>query len=162
MYPYIGPRDIRLRAASGPVGSPIHSKADHSEWVGQYSRGQGEVSATFVIDLDGVLLLAERHSEHVVCAGGAPVLAAGELILEGARGAIVAGITNQSTGYCPEAFSWSAVQAALSRLKLTFPDGFTHVFTFRRCEACGQINVVKDGDYTCAVCLHALAVQRNL
>lgn len=36
-------------------------------------------TVTFVIDLDGKLRLADRNSEHVACAGGGPVLAAGEM-----------------------------------------------------------------------------------
>jgi hypothetical protein len=32
-----------------------------------------------VIDAKGNLLLAERCSEHVACAGGGPVLSAGEI-----------------------------------------------------------------------------------
>jgi len=32
------------------------------------------------------------------------------------------------------------------------PEGFTALFVFRSCEQCGTINVVKDEDYTCAVC----------
>jgi hypothetical protein len=35
---------------------------------------------------------------------------------------------------------------------LTHPEDFTARFDFRRCEVCAQINLVKDGDFTCACC----------
>lgn len=35
---------------------------------------------TFVVGLDGQLRLASRRSEHVDCASGQPVLAAGEVL----------------------------------------------------------------------------------
>ena len=35
--------------------------------------------ATFVVNQDGTLMLADRSSEHVACAGGAPVCSAGEM-----------------------------------------------------------------------------------
>ena len=32
------------------------------------------------------------------------------------------------------------------------PGGFTDEFTFRRCPGCGERNLVRDGDFTCAIC----------
>ena len=54
--------------------------------------------------------LADRHSEHVACAGGGPVLSAGEMffLLEDSRAAVVE-VSNQSTGYWPETSSLTAV-----------------------------------------------------
>jgi hypothetical protein len=71
-------------------------------------------------------------------------------------------VTNQSTGYCPEPESWPAVAAALDRIPLPHPGGFTPSFIFRRCPACVQLNVVKEGDFTCAVCGADLPLRWNL
>jgi len=59
-------------------------------------------------------------------------------------------VSNQPTGYCPDLDSWSAVETALDKAGIPHPDGFTHPIVFRRCEACGERNVVRDGDYACA------------
>ena len=67
---------------------------------------------TFVVDLEGVLRLAPRRSEHVACAGGRPVLSAGEVSFErGPDGWEVTSATNQSTGYCP----WACAAVGASR-----------------------------------------------
>ena len=55
-------------------------------------------------------------------AGGREVLGAGELVLARVAGRwSVAQITNQSTGYCPDATSSSAVAAALDRAGIARP-----------------------------------------
>ena len=41
------------------------------------------------------------------------------------------------------------------------PAGFTHAVVFRRCEACGQRNVVKDDAFVCAVCDADLPAEWN-
>jgi hypothetical protein len=119
---------------------------------------------TFVVDRGGTLRLAPRRSEHVACAGGQPVLAAGELRLTvAASGALsVHTITNQSTGYCPEPECWPAVAAALVSAGIAPPAGFTHAFIFRRCEACAQINIVKEAWFVCASCDGELPLTWNL
>ena len=119
--------------------------------------------ATFVVDLAGWLRLAPRRSEHVACAGGEPVLAAGEMsFAQMASGPTVAAISNQSTGYCPEPESWPAVARALTFLGGGAPAGYTTIFIFRRCRACGQINLVKEGWFYCAVCQTPLPAEWNL
>jgi hypothetical protein len=129
--------------------------ADVESWIreaGYLPRDQ-QVVATFVIDADGRLWIADRHSEHVQCARGGEVLSAGEMTfsLEGGGVAVVA-VSNQSTGYCPESKSWPAVAAALDRAGLTHPGGFTTAFDFRRCPGCALIAIVKAGGYECAAC----------
>jgi len=58
---------------------------------------------TFVIDQSGTLLVADRQSEHVACAGRQPVLSAGEMtFLVSGKVVEMAEVSNQSTGYCPE------------------------------------------------------------
>ncbi|MCB9759556.1 MAG: hypothetical protein H6739_06920 [Alphaproteobacteria bacterium] len=64
----------------------------------------------------------------------------------------VVGVTNQSTGFCPEPKCWGAVAAALDQAGVRHPDGWTAAFVFRRCPACGQRNLVKDDWWRCAVC----------
>ena len=93
---------------------------------------------TFVVSLDGQLRLAPRRSEHVDCAAGQPVLAAGEVLFSRDwAGWSVIEISNQSAGYCPDPDSWPALARTLDRLGLAHPSGFTHRVIFRRCPACG-------------------------
>jgi hypothetical protein len=81
------------------------------------------------------------------------VLGAGDIAFAGERGArVVTEVSNQSTGYCPHATSWAAVASALDRAGIDHPDGFTVAVVFRRCLDCGERNVVRDDDYTCALC----------
>jgi hypothetical protein len=97
----------------------------------------------------GDLYVAPRRSEHVACAGGRPVLSAGEITFTRQdRRWTVTEVSNQSTGYCPEPSAWPAVAAACKRAGLEHPGEFTTAFEFRRCPDCDQINIVKDGDFT--------------
>lgn len=166
-YPYVGPASIRERACGQRTGTPIAWVADvvaFAASMGQVLSRDGFLAATFVIDLGGRLLLADRHSEHVACAGGQDVLAAGEIFftLDDAGRPVAGEVTNQSTGYCPEPDCFAAVAAALDRVGIVRPDRFTAAFAFRRCPACGQRNLVKDGFYACDVCGHELPRERNI
>ncbi len=154
LYRYVGPEEFRIRARSRPAGRRIGSPDDVRRWIADTSPETvaGLVAATFVIDLEGWLLLADRRSEHVACAGGEPVLAAGEIFFSPEEDLCVEEASNLSTGYCPEPGSWGAVREALERLGLVHPGGFTTEVIFRLCEACGQRNAVKDGWYRCQVC----------
>ena len=118
---------------------------------------------TFVVGLDGQLRLAPRRSEHADCAAGQPVLAAGDVLFarEGARWS-VSEFSNQSTGYCPDPDSWPVVALALDRIGLAHPGDYTHKFAFRRCPACSQLNIVRDGSFACAVCDSALPARWNI
>jgi hypothetical protein len=71
-------------------------------------------------------------------------------------------ISNQSTGYCPDPDSWPAVAVTLDRLGLAHPGDFTDKVIFRRCPACGQLNIVRDGHFACAVCDSALPAHWNI
>jgi hypothetical protein len=103
--------------------------------------------------MNGILRLAPQRSEHVACAGGGPVLSAGEITFAEDHGHWRADeISNQPTGYCPDPTSWTAVQAALDRAGLRHPGAFTHPIVFRRCPQCRQRNIVKDDHFVCAVC----------
>jgi hypothetical protein len=70
-------------------------------------------------------------------------------------------VTNQSTGYCPDAICWAAVGRALERLGLEHPGDFTTKIVFRLCSSCGERNIVRDGDFTCALCDTALPLHWN-
>src|SRR3954454_20029905 len=155
LYRYVGPEAIRSRSASAPGGRPIPSREDLRAWLdGQDQSGSvGHVAATFVIDPEGVLRLADRRSEQVACAGGGPGLSGGEMFFTAAKGGfVVEEASNLSTGYCPEPESWAAVGEALDRIGVVHPGRFTTEVTFRRCTACGERNVVKDGWFECQVC----------
>jgi hypothetical protein len=165
VYDYVGPPEIKTRAAGRPAGTRVSSAADLLAWV----RGSGQrpgpghlAAATFVIDAKGGLLLADRRSEHVTCAGGGPVLSAGEMFFLVEDGRVeVAEASNQSTGFCPEPDSWPAVAAALERAGVAHPGRFTEEVVFRRCEGCGERNVVRDGWFVCGVCGAALPERWN-
>lgn len=154
LYHYVGPADIREAAiAQSPGGSPIRCSDECAEWLAS-QRGDrepdGSLIATFVISLDGALLLAPRRSEHIACSGGASVLSAGEITF--AADGTVSGISNQSTGFCPEPGSWLVVKAALDAIPLEHPDEFTVRITFRLCPQCGERNIVKDAWFVCDLC----------
>ncbi len=144
VYHYVGPAEVLAAARPLAPARVVLAREDIPD---------AKEPFTFVIDLAGTLRLAPRRSEHVACAGGMPVLSAGEIAFgRGPDGPEVASATNQSTGYCPEPSSWPAVAAALDRIAVPHPGGFTDEFTFRRCPGCGERNLVRDGDFTCAIC----------
>lgn len=154
LYRYVGPTRILEQARHQPLGFEVRSPFDLRAWLQAHPALGGRVwTVTFVIDRAGALRLADRHSEHVACAGGGPVRSAGELTfaLTGEQVRLTAA-SNQSTGFCPEPESWSDVQAALDTLGLPHPGAFTSAFLFRRCPACGQINLIKDDIFQCDAC----------
>jgi len=155
-YRYVGPKSIAGRSSMLPLGAVINSAHDVIRWIRQNGSQRGtlaRLTATFVVDEQGRLRLADRHSEHVACAGGKPIQAAGEMtfLLHPAQ-LFVEEVTNQSTGYCPEPDSWQAVAQALSGAGISGPAGYTTEFQFRRCPGCAAINVVKDQVFECTIC----------
>ncbi len=146
VYEYVGPRELLELVSATPPGIVVRSQRELAEWM----RTHRETTLTFVVTRDGCMRVASRHNEHVACASGEPVLSAGEM--EITRAAIVTGVSNQSTGYCPEPDSWPAVANALDRAGIAHPDHFTAAIVFRLCEQCHQRNIVKDDDFTCLVC----------
>ncbi|WP_033345229.1 hypothetical protein [Catenuloplanes japonicus] len=150
-YRYVGPEEIRREAVrAGSVD--LRSAADVVSWM------VGE-PVTFVVTVDGTLRVAPRRSEHVACADGEPVLAAGELIFAG--GGEITEATNQSTGYCPDPGSWAAVAAAAESAGFAHPGRFTYTVVFRRCPDCRERNIVRDDDFTCALCGGELPARWN-
>jgi hypothetical protein len=151
-YTYVGPEEIRRSVASFPVGTAIASLRDLEAWLAANPDALGE-GATYVVDLRALLRLAPRRSEHVACAGGEEVLAAGEIRFQRTGSQLaVAEVSNQSTGYCPDTDCWAAVALALGRMGVTPPPGFTREVIFRRCTRCGERNLVKEGWFVCVFC----------
>jgi hypothetical protein len=165
LYRYVGPKRIADRAIGVPGGTQIRSPADVLSWIvtnGKQLDRAGLLIATFVIDQFGTLLVADRQSEHVACAGQQAVLTAGEMtFLVSANTVEVFEVSNQSTGYCPEPESWPAVVDALSTAGLNSPSGFSPECQFRLCVACGQKNLVKNGQFECQVCDNELPASYN-
>ncbi|MFE0389627.1 hypothetical protein ACFW1F_37035 [Streptomyces bungoensis] len=152
-YRYVGPVELKAAVRPGSGGCRIGSAADFGSWVAERSAVELAEPFTFVVGMDGVLRLAPRRSEHVVCAGGAMVLSAGEIrfIREAGRWA-VGEVSNHSTGYCPDVSSWSEVARALDNVELGRPSGFTHEVVFRRCPGCQEHNIVREEDFVCVFC----------
>jgi hypothetical protein len=160
-YHYVGPAEVYRRAIATDAVE-VDSPASLGRWLAGRDRRDLAEPFTFVVALDGVLRLAPRRSEHVALAGGEGVLAAGEMAFAvDGTGWRVAEVTNQSTGYCPDPDCWPAVADALDRVGVPHPDGFTHQILFRRCPTCGERNIVRDDDFTCALCDSALPARWN-
>lgn len=156
-YRYVGPAEIK-NSITGAPGTAIRCKEDLAEWVRSQQEG-AQATATYVVDAEGVLRVAPRRSEHVACAGGGTVCAAGELAAND-LGEIVEA-SNQSTGYCPDPSCWHALRTALDAAAVPHPGGWTSSFTFRRCESCDQRCIVKDDWFMCDVCDSELPAEWN-
>ncbi len=154
----MGPPELKAGVGPGGGGRRIRSAADFAAWAAEQSAAEAAEPFTFVVDGEGVLRLAPRRSEHVACAGGEPVLSAGEIgFVPGAAGRWTVGdVSNHSTGYCPDAGSWPAVAHALDQAGLVPPSGFTHEVVFRRCPDCRERTIVREDDFVCVFCGGAL------
>lgn len=155
-YHYVGPDELRERNRGKLAGDVVVDAASVIAWATrtrQAPNAEGLVRATYVVVPPGELRVADYGSEHVACAGGGEVLAAGVMWFEvGRRTVRVERVDDQSTGFCPEPDCWDAVAAALDRAGIARPDAFEPALVFRRCPACMQRNIVKDGWFRCAVC----------
>ena len=162
-YRYVGPKSIADRIGPEPAGAAIRSPEDVRASARKTAQelSDGCVIVTFVVDASGVLLIADRRSEHVACAGGQSVQSAGEMTFVIGRAVEVAEVSNQSTGYCPKPESWPAVAAALEAAGLNAPDGFSPACVFRRC-ACGNLTLVKGSVFNCGVCGAKLPADYNV
>ncbi|MCL8009867.1 hypothetical protein [Streptomyces sp. AS02] len=162
-YRYVGPAELTALVRPEAAGRVVRSAADLDDWLAQCARAERAEPFTYVVGTDGRLRLAARRSEHVVCAGGRDVLAAGEVRFEHGSGCWTAvEISNQSTGYCPDLDSWPAVARALDGAGVGHPGGFTHAVVFRRCEQCGERAIVREGDFVCVFCGGDLPARWNV
>ncbi len=165
MYQYIGPVELSQMPHPLPIRHQIRHPADLYAWIELQpasSPKHEQLTATFIIDQAAQLWLADQRSEHVACARGAAVLAAGEIsfVLEAKQLALCA-LTNQSTGYCPEPASWAVVQQVLDRIGLPHAGGWATSYDFRRCPGCGMLNLIKEHWFFCAVCDQQLPLKWN-
>lgn len=162
-YLYVGPDHLQRLRRQGDCISPRNAMDLHAWARRQFSPGKRSVlvPATFVVDSEEQLWVAERGSEHIACADGGPVLAAGELFLFVDETTIrVQEVSNQSTGFCPEPECWAVIARVLDKIGVERPNELTHAFVFRKCPACGIINLVKDDVLEC-VCGAALPIEWN-
>ncbi|MEU0040036.1 MULTISPECIES: hypothetical protein [unclassified Streptomyces] len=163
MYRYVGPVELKKLVRAGGEGRSMRSSMDFSEWASALTPGELAEPFTFVVDSAGLLRLAPRRSEHVVCAGGEEVLSAGEMSFREESGRwAVEEVSNQSTGYCPDVISWPAVAEALDRIGIRHPSGFTHEVVFRRCRPCRELNIVREEDFVCVFCGEDLPREWNV
>lgn len=164
-YSYVGPSAIRKRVLGKEEGSLIRSRSDLEHWLKvtlQEADSQKQIWVTFVVDRQGQLRIADRHSEHVQCAAAQEVLSAGELCFD-FPSLEIAACSNQSTGYCPEPTSFPALKAALEKSgwDMTSLSRFTREVIFRRCPSCRGNNIVKDKWFECALCDAELPLHWN-
>lgn len=154
-YQYVGSQEITDGLDLTIGGSVMVDLADVRKWILDRSEEwvNSTITATFVISEEEEFIINGRHSEHVMCAMGKPVLSAGEVSfqMEG-KDLFISDITNQSTGYCPKPDSWTIVQVVLDRIGIIHPDYFTRAYHFRYCEMCQSINLIKDEVYDCILC----------
>ena len=125
-YIYVGPADVREAASASPPGVVIENPASLTAWFERHVEDmttEGTITATFVVDADGLLRLARAPLGTRGLSSGGPVLSAGEITFS--KGGDVTEITNQSTGFCPEPESWPSVAAVLYRIPLSHPGRFT-------------------------------------
>jgi len=161
-FGYVGPTRILDATRGQPPGVELMSGRDLRARIP--ARSGEQVIWTYVVSCDGVLVIADRHREHVVCAGRRPVLTAGELITEvGDDGhVLIVGVSNQSTGYCPDASSFPAFAEAARAAGLEPPDWWTFACEFRRCGSCGALQIVKDEWFVCWECEADLPLDYNV
>lgn len=154
-YHYIGPEHILERVQRKFAGKHIRSVQDVKKWADETGQEieNGQLIVTFVIDPSGRLLIADRHSEHVQCAVGRPVLSAGEMTFQFYKKEItITDVSNQSTGYCPHVRSWPSVEQALDKVGFEHPGLFTSGITFGKCPNCLTYAIVKPAYPDCGKC----------
>ena len=164
-YQYVGPAELLRPERFESPRILLTDRSNVENWLSSLPKNAGNrTTVTFVVLTDG-LWVADRQSEHVACARGGEVYSAGDLTLAfQQRGLPIAVVeaTNQSTGYCPEAESWFAVQRALSRAGIRNDLGeFTTKLIFRRCPKCAATNVVKEEWFPCELCNAELPANWN-
>lgn len=165
LYLYVGPPEL-LALAANSRPHRVDSRKDLQIWVDR-NRGEvdreGYVPATYVVAENGGLYLADRRSEHVACARGGRVRAAGEIFFEvTSAGLAVARVSNQSTGYCPPVETWPVVENWMKSLQLESPSFFDPACEFRRCDSCENLQIWKEHSPDCLFCDRPLADHWNV
>jgi hypothetical protein len=132
-YHYLG-EPSRRREAAVRAGHPISGQADLQAITPILREDRTwafEKPQTYIVTTDGVFVLGGNINEHVDAAGGAPVLAAGEAVLEEQPGGVwaITALNNRSYGYMPDAASWAAVERALRDTGIAYPtEGFSEIY----------------------------------
>ncbi len=162
-YSYVGPPHL-VRENHERVR--IIATKDLEDWFLHHQRdedAEGYVAVTYIVDLAGELWIADRRSEHVACAHGQPVAAAGELSIGRAGKSFqITRLSNQSTGYCPPVDTWKVMEEILDRQKIAHPSAFDPACEFRCCKACRERQIVKDGHFSCSFCGQELPQAWNI
>ena len=157
-YEYIGPEEIFKMIQEKHKGQRIESVDDLVNWILENNgkpKTDDLIICTFVINLEGKLLIADRHTEHVQCANGENVRSAGEMgfYLDNQNKVTIEFVSNQSTGYCPSSASWLEVEHSILKINgLNIPEGFDPEFIFSYCPNCKTRQIVKDEFYFCPKC----------
>lgn len=153
-YEYVGPPEI-WDEASGATGVCIDSINDLESFLAARDSAERNEPFTYTVNRYGRMTLAPRRSEHVACAGGHSVLAAGEIGFARSSGDccwLAEYISNQSVGYCPGLESWAVVARSLNRAEIGHGAFFTNPIIFRNCPHCESWNVVKEEFFVCSLC----------
>jgi hypothetical protein len=127
----------------------VRSPVDLDRWLASQTTADLAEAFTFVVDLNAGFWLAPRRGQHVACAGGTDVLAAGEIGFTYVQDEWI-NVSNQSTSHCLEPESWQAVARSVDGAGIRHPNRFTRLVIFRRCKACGERNLVRV--FVCALC----------
>ncbi len=160
-YSYVGPEHIRHACEGLPEGHVIRALPSLLQWLSEmhHQDPDAEGWATYTVGLDGLLRLAHRRTEHVACAGGHSVLAAGEVRFD--EDGSVQWLSNNSTGYCPDVDCYDAVQQALATAGIDAPSAFHHAVVFRLCPKCRERSIVKEQVFHCGLCDAPLPLRWN-
>lgn len=164
-YNYVGSKEIAERVEPKYEGTKITQVREIFDWVKHADQTivEGKIIATYIISEEEKLVINDRHSEHVMCAGGRKVLSAGEITFSFDKEEVyVSGLSNQSTGYCPKSTSWEIVVWVLDKIGIKHPSQFTQSFEFRYCENCQTKSLIKENIFECAVCESDLDLEWNI
>jgi hypothetical protein len=162
VYDYVGPPEIREALDGLGTGALVRSCHELEAWLGeQEDWADGRITVTYVVPLEGGLRVAPQRSEHVACASGAAVLAAGELTFQLEPRLEVVAASNLSTGYCPKPECWESVASVLAMLGVPAPTDLSTSYVFRRCPQCCERNLVKEAWFACSCCGTDLPRSRN-
>lgn len=165
LFGFAGNADLLRESRNSPGGHLAATPADLTHALAALGvSGKREASFTYTVDTRGILRLADLRSEHVDCASGEPVTAAGEVTLLLTRtGCEAIEANNRSTGYCPEpVLSWAPFAAALARAGIAGPSFFTETHHFRVCETCNILNAISPHKaWVCPGCGHDLPKEWN-
>jgi hypothetical protein len=132
-YPYLGVRR-HPRRDSVDAGHIIRSQADLpaiAEMLRADRSRAFEKPQTYIVNLAGEFVLGGYLADHAELASGAPVLAAGEAVLEeqADRSWQIVALNNRSYDYMPGPESWPNLDAALRDSGIAYPsEGFSEVY----------------------------------